>query len=354
VTTEPRGIPGGPAPVDERIVLDPGWLTAVLEARHPGTVVAATTVSERLETVATKLRFRVDYDANPSGAPDALCVKGFFNPATHQMMAALHTEPLFYRDVAPHLTVRTPPCVHVGIDDGTGHGLIVMVDMVDAGAAFHDPLADLTVDQAAATLDQFAELHATYWARLPDAVSAAFPPRLVSLAGRFDTPTLQSMLDDGRAAAVPPADRQASRVQGAMHALSRLTPDHPQCLVHGDVHTGNLYHLPDGRPGLIDWQVAQCGTWALDIAYHLATVLDPDERTRSERDLLDHYLDRLAVLGVDPPGRDDAWWLYRAHLPYGYYMWSITRAVVRPVIEHRTTRLGQAVSQHRSLDLLGV
>ena len=86
----------------------------------------------------------------------------------------------------------------------------------------------------------------------------------------------------------------------------------------------------------------------------LAAVLDPDDRARSERDLVDHYLDRLAAHGGSPPERDDAWWLYRAHLPYGFFMWGITRRVVRPVIEHLTGRLGLAVAQHGSLDLLGV
>jgi aminoglycoside phosphotransferase (APT) family kinase protein len=343
------------APLDEGTVLSPEWLTAMLGNRHPGVTVAGTEVTERLETVATKVRFRVEYAAGSDwdGLPPALCAKGYFNPAAHAR--AGQVEAVFYRELAPTLDrVRTPACVHAGIDEETGHGLIVMEDLVEAGATFLDPLSSYTPEQAAATLDQLAALHAAQWERPEDERPAAFGPRLPMLAGIMESDQLQSQLDDGRAPELPADVRRADRVIAAVRALAALRTDHPQCLVHGDVHTGNVYELADGRPGLIDWQVLQGGVWALDVAYHLAAVLDPDDRARSERDLVDHYLDRLAAHGGSPPGRDDAWWLYRAHLPYGFFMWGITRRVVRPVIEHLTGRLGLAVAQHGSLDLLGV
>ena len=347
-----------PAPTDEQTVLSAGWLTAMLRTRYPAASVAGTEVTQRLETIATKVRFRVDYAGDATdgdGLPPALCAKGYFNPAMQARLAAGQVEAVFYRELAPTLDdVRTPPCLHAGIDDATGHGLIVMEDLVEAGATFLDPLSSYGPEQAAATLDQLAALHAACWEPPEDSLPAAFAPRLATLAGYLDTDRLQAQLDDGRAADVPADVRRADRVQAAVRALARLVDDNPQCVVHGDVHTGNVYQLADGRPGLIDWQVVQRGVWALDVAYHLAAVLDPDDRARAERDLLDHYRDRLAAHGVVPPGRDRAWWLYRAHLPYGFFMWGITRMVDRPIVEHLTRRLGLAVAAHRSLDLLGV
>jgi hypothetical protein len=345
----------GPAPLDEATVLSPEWLTATLRADHPGVSVAGTEVTERLETVATKVRFRVEYAAGADGLPPALCAKGYFNPATHAQARAGQVEAVFYRELAPTLdSVRTPACLHAGIDDETGHGLIVMEDLVEAGATFLDPQSSYSLEQAAGTLDQIAALHAAAWERPEADLPAAFAPRLPMLAGIMPPDQLQSQLDDGRAPALQAEVRRADRVIAAVRALDALRGDHPRCLVHGDVHTGNVYELADGRPGLIDWQVIQQGVWALDVAYHLGAVLDPDDRQRGERQLLDHYLDRLAAHGGSPPARDDAWWLYRAHLPYGFFMWGITRRVVRPVIEHLTGRLGLAVAQHGSLDLLGV
>jgi phosphotransferase family enzyme len=352
-TAADSGIPGGPAPSDEQTVLSPGWLTAVLRARAPEVRVAGTEVTQRLETVATKVRFRVGYATDGDRLPPALCAKGYFNPDMQGRSAP--TEAIFYRDLAPELDeVRLPWCVHTGVDETTGHGLILMEDLVEAGATFLDPLSAYRPEQAAATLDQLAALHAATWQRPEADLPAVLAPKLARLAGILEPPQLQAQLDDGRAAEVPADVRRADRVLGAVHALAGLGPDHPRCVVHGDVHTGNLFLLADGRPGLVDWQVVQRGVWALDVAYHLATVLDPDDRARSERDLLDHYLDRLAARGVTPPGRDDAWWLYRAHLPYGLFLWAITRMVDRPIVEHLTHRLGRAVADHGSLGMLGV
>lgn len=343
-----------PAPLDERTVLSPVWLSSVLQVRDPAVSVSGTTVTERLQTVATKIRFRLQGVDDHAEVPGALCAKGYFDPAMHRRLAGGQTETIFYRDLAASLQVRTPPCVYAAIDEATGHGLILMDDLVEAGATFLDPLVTYGPDQVAATLDQLAALHAAFWERGDAESLSAFPPRLESLAGVLDAETLQSQLDDGRGADLPDDVRRADRLRNAMLALSKLGHDVPRCLVHGDVHTGNVYELADGSPGIIDWQVAQRGVWALDVAYHVAAVLDPDERARSERQLLDHHLDRLAAHGAEPPDLDEAWRLYRAHLAYGFYMWSITRLVDRPIIEQLTRRLGLAAAQHRSFDILGV
>ncbi|NUU26349.1 MAG: phosphotransferase [Streptomycetaceae bacterium] len=346
-------IPGGVAPHDEAVVLSPEWLTAVLSAPHPGAVVSGARVTERLETVATKMRFRVEYADDAVGAPaapDALCVKAYLSPEMRGRPAP-RAEADFYRTLAGKLPVRTPPCVHADIDEETGHPLVLMHDLVAAGARFGDPLVGFSAEQAAATLDQLAMLHAATWGAEHAHLAEVFPPRLASLARHLGAEQLQGQLDDGRAPSVPDPVRRADRV---LAAVNSLTAAGGTCLVHGDLHTGNLYHTAEGAPGLIDWQVVQHGAWALDVAYHLAAVLDPDERARSERQLLDHYLDRLAAHGVIPPDRDDAWWAYRAHLPYGFFMWGITRRVHRPIIELLTDRLGRAVAWHDSFALLGV
>ncbi|MEU4312230.1 phosphotransferase [Nocardia sp. NPDC024068] len=340
-----------PAPFDEAVVLSPEWLAGVLEPGRPGAVPTATEVVERIETVATKLRFRVTY-AHPTDAPPALCAKGYFNPRWRRGSRA---EADFYRDLAHDLPVRTPPCVHAAVDEETGHALVLMHDLVAVGARFLDPLVGYGSDQASETLDQLAALHAATWEGGRPQAGTLFPPRLASLAGHMTVEKLQPLLDDGRAAGIPADVRRAERLLAAMAAMDTLSSSSSRCLVHGDLHAGNIYEMPDGSPGLIDWQVVQSGHWAQDVAYHLATVLHPDELARTERDLLDHYLHRLAAHGVvEPPDREHAWWMYRAHLPYGFYLWSMTRAVDRPVIEHLTGRLGAAVARHESLDLLEV
>ncbi|WP_288047813.1 phosphotransferase [Nocardia sp.] len=339
-----------PAPFDDAVVLSPGWLTDVLAQRYPGAVVTRAAVVERIETVATKVRFRVEY-AERTDAPNALCAKGYFDPALRR---PVRTEADFYRVMADRLPVRTPPCEYAAVDETTGHGLIVLHDLVATGARFLDPMVGYSARQALATLDQLATLHAATWEADDAALRRLFPPRLASLAGHVGVERLQKLLDDGRAQGISSATRRADRLLAAMAVLDRSVTENPVCLVHGDLHTGNIYEQADGSPGLIDWQVVQCGTWALDVSYHLATVLDSDELARDERRLLDHYLDRLAAYGGIPPDRETAWRMYRASLPYGLFLWAITRAVARPIIDHLTGRLARAVERHRSLDLLAV
>ncbi|HSA50300.1 MAG TPA: phosphotransferase [Yinghuangia sp.] len=347
-------LPGGVAPADEAVVLSPEWLTALLGERHPGAVVTKVEVTERIETVATKVRFRVEYAEEVAGAPTALCAKGYFNPDTRRR-GSPRQEADFYRLFANDLPVRTPPWVHAAIDEETGHPLVVMRDLVPDGVRFGDPLAGFTPEQAAGALDQIAALHAaTTGEAKADEWAAVFPPRLTSLAKYFTAERLQAQLDDGRAEGAPAEVLDGARLHAAMGAMARIGADLPRCLVHGDVHTGNMYTTADGEPGIIDWQVVQYGAWALDVAYHMASVLDPDDLAEAERGLLDHYLDRLAAHGGTPPTRDEAWRAYREHLPYGYYMWGITRNVHRPITERHTRRLAHAVARHGSLDLLGV
>jgi hypothetical protein len=342
--------PAGLAPTDEGIALSPAWLTAALERRHPGVVVTDVEVRERIKTVATKVRFHVTYAESRPELPTDLCIKGFFTD-DWQQRPGLTTEAVFYRDVASTLPVRVPPCEYAGVDESSGHGLVLMHDLVVGGATFGDPSDTLTADESAAVLDQLAHLHAATWGIPGSSLPRDLEPRLPWLATLLDPQELAALLADGRAAAVPAEVADGHRVHAAMGAMAALTGT--RCLVHGDLHSGNLYVL-DGAPGPIDWQVAQVGSWALDVAYHVAAALDPEERARSERDLLDHYLDRLAARGVAAPDRDDAWWAYRAHLPYGFFMWGITRFTPRPFIEHFTHRLGLAVAEHGSLEILGV
>jgi aminoglycoside phosphotransferase (APT) family kinase protein len=342
-----------PAPLDLDEVLSPAWLDQVLAARHPGTRVAGTSVTEELHTIATKVRFAVAYDANPSGAPDALCVKGYFGPDSAGFVALGQMEARFYSEVAPHLTVNVPPCVHTGIDPETEHGLILMEDLVAGGSSFLTALDPYSVDHAAATLEQLARLHTADRAAIV-ADTEWMAPRLHGYLDYVTEERLQAQLDDGRADGLADGIRRADRLRAGLGVLAAHSASSPACIVHGDAHAGNLYLDPSGTPGLIDWQVVQWGAWELDVAYHLGAVLDVEDRRAHERALLGHYLDAVRAHGGAAPAETDAWAAYRRALVYGYFMWGITQRVERPVLVTFVQRLGTAVQDHASFDLLGV
>src|SRR4029453_8466573 len=72
----------------------------------------------------------------------------------------------------------------------------------------------------------------------------------------------------------------------------------PQCIVHGDMHLGNLYWDADGTPGFFDF-APRIEPPPLEIGYYLPNCLDPYDRRQWERPLVQHYLEELARHGVD-------------------------------------------------------
>jgi thiamine kinase-like enzyme len=347
-----RNHAGSPAPDELEEVLSADWLSAALAPQFPGIEVASTTVTETLQTMATKVRFDVEYSNAPADAPAALCVKSYFGVGERYRATAGLGETLFYRELASTLSVRVPPCLYKGIDPDTGNALIIMEDLVASGHTFLTALSPYTVDQAAATLDQLAQLHARYWGDESLASFSWLRPKLTSITSYITPEVLQEHLDGPRAQRLPAAVRSAERLNRAVLRSVDRSANDVACLVHGDAHAGNLYETADGLPGLVDWQVIQRSSWALDVGYHIGAVLDVELRASAERDLLSHYLDRLAAYGVEAPSWEHAWLNYRIALVYGYYMWAVSRLVDPPVTTEFVTRLGTAVADHGTFELL--
>lgn len=346
-----------PAPTELADVLSPAWLTGALERTYPGVKVAGVRVVETIVTMATKVRFEVDYEAAPEGTPYQFCLKGNFGEgmAAIRAQAAWGAEVKFYREVAPRLSVRRPRVVYAEMATTGTWGMLIMRDEIADGARFLTALNPYTSEQAASSLDQLAQLHAASWNA---ATLDSYPWLIDGIALWADKPVmtvadLQGYMDGPRGVPLTPELRDASRIEAGLRALRGRTPANQHCLVHGDCHAGNLFENEHGA-NLIDWQVIQRNGWALDIAYHLAAVLSPEVREASERDLLDYYLDRLRAHGATPPDRETAFTEYRAHMAYGYYLWAITRKVDPPITEEFVRRLGLAVDSLGTWKLLGV
>lgn len=97
-----------------------------------------------------------------------------------------------------------------------------------------------------------------------------------------------------------------------MCANKRHQSSLPQTLLHGDLHIGNTYRMPDGRAGLHDWQLCVRGFALHDITYIINTGLSVAERRANERMLLDYYRDKLMEYGVvAAPDRDMLWLEHR-------------------------------------------
>jgi thiamine kinase-like enzyme len=200
---------------------------------------------------------------------------------------------------------------------------------------------------------EFAALHAKFWAGelADDPWMAPKYPWYLDVIGREEWDTL---LQGARGQGIPEETRQASRIRAGLGALTTWYSSRPKTLVHADAHPGNFYITATGDLGFTDWQNYEFGHWSMDVAYHVAGSLTPEDRRAHEKELLSEYLSHLRAAGVETPGFDQAWEDFRVSLVYGYFLWSITRRVYEPITIEMNRRLGTAVTEHESFRLLGV
>lgn len=340
-------------PVSLERALDPAWLTQALAPASGGDRVIAVELAEEIRTMASKLRIAIRFARQPERAQH-YCLKAFLDDGQNAGMGGAVTlrEADFYQRIAPQLSMRTPPCAAVVIDREACRGLLLMTDLVAAGAHFCSALEPFTAEQAAQTLEQIARLHAR-----GDLLQGQdwIPCRVETIAQRphFSTGRLQALMHDERRGELDARTLDAALLLESMKLLAARNAQRPQTLLHGDCHAGNIYWTTEG-PGFADWQLIQRGNWALDVAYHLAAVLPEELAAREERRLLDHYLDALRRHGGEPPAADAAWEDYRCAQVYGYYHWAITTRTDPAITSVAFRRLGAGVARHDSYRLLGL
>jgi aminoglycoside phosphotransferase (APT) family kinase protein len=315
-------------------VLDPARLNALLQPRFPGVHVESVRVLDATDGSASRVRVAVTYRPGAdAGLPPTIFVKR--NLERFNFPSEMYsTEVRIYRDVLPELDVERPAVYAIeAADDDTTFTLL----MEDLGSRPGGRLGIVTepntVGDVAAVLDTIATVHAAWWGgerldrEAPWLTSPHRNPPM--LFWREIGPRLAARhMQHGHRA--PLVDRSVWTDGALWTGYERLLDamdTTPPTLLHGDVHAGNVFYVHGDAGttgGLIDWQLSLRGCWALDVAYLLTTALDPDQRVAAERDLIDHYRDRLAGAGVTPPDEDEAWFLYRCHALYGVLMWLVT------------------------------
>ncbi len=338
-------------------VLSPAWLSEALGQRFPGVEVTTVTRGPVVSRVSTNARFHVECEGvQPAGLPPDLCVKGYFTDWSETAAlsrTAGEPEAWFYRDLASAAGVRTLRCVYADVDPVTRHGVVITEDVASAGATFLDALSDYTPDQAAASLEQYAVLHGRTW-ESGDLDRTWLAPRVESTLRARGLREIRGNFEGPIGSRVPEEVRDAERLVNAIRRLGDdLTRAGPRCLLHGDAHVGNLYLDAAGKPCLVDWQLVQAGPWYLDVGYHLACAVGVEDRRRSERDLLEHYLERLGAEGGEAPPFDDAWRAIRVGMLYGFFLWGITLKVAPPITTVMLERLGNAVADHDAYSSVG-
>lgn len=333
--------------------LDPQWLQHALAQISGGAAVVDVKTVDTLETMAAKVRIAVRF---ADDSTQHFCLKAFFNPNIARGAGATAIrEARFYERIAPYISVRTPRAI-AHIDEEKLHAILIMQDLIHAGAHFCSALEPFTVDMAAQTLDQLARLHAAK--HLLDG-NDWIPFRLSAIAKNphFTVEKLQELMDGPRCAKLSRHTSDAALLLKGMKALAARFAKSPTTIMHGDCHAGNFYLTKEG-PGLTDWQLLQRGNCLQDVAYHIAAILPEEVAEREERALLNHYLESLRIHGGTlstqniVPTQEQAWNEYRLAQIYGYYHWAITTRVEPEIINIFMGRLGAGIERHDTYSLL--
>jgi hypothetical protein len=104
------------------------------------------------------------------GAPESVFVKLAAKTAATRLMGELgrlgDTEVRFYDQLAPQVN-GVPWCYGAAFEAWTGRYLLVLEDLPADSCEFPNTLRPLSPDQASLILEVLADLHATFWGRLP-------------------------------------------------------------------------------------------------------------------------------------------------------------------------------------------
>jgi hypothetical protein len=306
--------------------VDRDWMQLALEQRYPGVEVLSVAVRAVQFSTATRVLVGVDFGLSSPGLPALLCVKGGFDCAEYDRRAVtFRREARAYGDVLPKLSVLRPACYFAAVDESNGQGLVILEDVIAAGGTANRALEAPSTESAADYLDTLATLHSSTWdAPFLDTIEWL----TVSLADDdtfrhwWDAAELEHYLDhEKRAEVVDPALHDPAKLFAMFEALAPVSAQRPRSVIHGDTHIGNTYRDHLGRAGFLDWQGIAQGPWIRDVTYFMVSNLTVEDRRNHERELLAHYVDRLASHGVTPPGLDEVWTEYRRWMIVPLLVW---------------------------------
>jgi len=284
------------------------WLTANIGTRAPGAVALSATPLDGTTGTTDRRRLAVQWNeaGKRSGLPSNVFVKSSPLSAKNRgMVAALgmsNNEVRFYQQVADQLAGVCPKAWYSYA--GIGSRFLILLDDIVADGARPYALADCCgIEHARGLIDAFAELHSRFWESRRFDGDLSWVRTWSTRPGntvlkRFYKRGRRDALRLGRPEVTPAVRATAAALDANVDAYYREFESGPLTLLHGDSHLGNTYSLPDGRSGLLDWQVIWRGPGLREITYWMVTGLDPHHRRAHERELIECYLDGLRAGGV--------------------------------------------------------
>lgn len=312
--------------------ITPQRLTSLLQNRYPGVVVENLEEIQFIDSHTSKLRLKLTLNqaGKDAGIPENVCIKSNYSGAFDNVDIC-ELEAQFYYFGIPNMTLPTVKCFYADWDDdGKGHGMVILEDLISMGGKFGHSTDSNGVDRVASALEGMAHMHSDLWGSplleqwkwLPTSMATPIDNDQIRIMQQF----IDINLADPKYQAVLPKHYQddPGKLQRAFDALAEYEHQKtsPKCINLGDCHQGNTYIKPDGQRIWLDWQLVRKGRPLRDFTYFTIGALTIEERRASERDLLAHYREHLVARGAESvPSLDSLFEDHRRWVIYGLQAW---------------------------------
>lgn len=326
----------GRIPTPETI--DARWLTELVRAKgYPGATVARVT-QERIGTgqIGKCIRFALEYDGDPGGAPRSLVGKfASDDPLSREtgiQLGNYHREIMFYRELAERIPIRKPRCWYADIEGRGADFALLLEDM--APAVQGNQMAGCSAPVARAAVAELVKLHASTWQddslRGKDWIEERTPDQ----AGRWREMYAASLAPFLARFAPVLADDEREIIARVAESKGPpfVYPAEPWAMVHIDFRLDNLLIDETATPPrvtVVDWQAMVLMSPLSDLAYFLGASLLPEVRRPVERELVRGYHDGLVAAGVRGYDFARCWDDYRRGAFAGFAVTVIASVIVQ-------------------------
>jgi hypothetical protein len=292
-------------------------LSLALGERFPGVRVGSVEVLEIHHGTNSNARLGVSYEGEQS-LPETYFLKMLpLDPKRRETINKTgmgRRETLFYQNLADDVPMRVPRPYVAKLDESEGSFVLLLEDLESTNCKLADPVAGITLEQAANAMYDYAELHVRFEDEVVRKKEAGWvePMGLDSDMGVW---MLQFGLDNHRDKLRDGFAEMAQLYVEHRRELDEIWARGPVTVLQGDSHVGNLF-LDAGRVGFLDWGLIQLGTPMRDVGYFITMALTPENRRAHERELIQRYLDARIEVGGTAFDFEEAWLLHRVHAAY--------------------------------------
>jgi hypothetical protein len=319
--------------------ITPELLTKVLAEQRLGVKVRGFDIieikqfGEGIVSTADRVVMNLEYAPGcQSDLPNRIVIKTMLM-FPHAPGAMYLNEVRFYQKIRPFLDIETPHSYGSAYDEQTGQFGVILEDLRVRGARFPNATTPISLSVITYLVKTLAALHAQFWMSprfktdlnwLSTHCSGGMS-EIFKLTG-FEYLERRMAKDEFKVELISPLHTITKDLWSKLWKVQEFFQQEPTTLLHGDPHIGNTYVLPDGKAGLLDWQLMIMGCWAHDLTYLLITGLDTEARRKHERKFIELYLVELKKNGVaSPPDFKAGWEIYRRAVIWGLVIgWLMT------------------------------